>query len=226
MANKQSDNLVIGGGKSGKEGIRLLYANVGTPYKTETATKTKNSYEVTMLIPKSDKRLCSMIHDAIKSHIEINNLGRIKAEKKPFQLASENDNDGVVENYGDNYYLLKAKTSFKPKVYGSVPVKGQHLKDIDTIDSLYYGGSWAVVVVNFYNYHFNGNDENGRKLNVKGIGCNLKTARFYKHDERLGGASDVDVDIFGECVSAGEEDEFFSGSPSTSDKYDDDDDGF
>ena len=153
---------------------RFSYVNVFQPRKSDENAEPK--YELTLLIPKNDKKTYKKITDAIEA---ANARGKSKfGDKWPAKPKNTlKDGDGYKES-GDEYgpeckghWVLRASSKTKPQV---VDADRQDILDTTEV----YSGCYGRVSLNFYPYMVPSN---------KGISCGLGNVQKLADGEALGG---------------------------------------
>lgn len=153
---------------------RFSYVNIFAPRKSDEGNEPR--YELTLLIPKSDKKTYKAIMDAIEA---ANVKGKSKfGDKWPAKPKNTlKDGDGYKES-GDEYgpeckghWVLRASSKTKPQI-----VDRNCMDILDTTEV--YSGCYGRASVNFYPFLVPSN---------KGITCGLGNVQKLADGEALGG---------------------------------------
>lgn len=160
--------------------VRFSYAHVFKPSAMEEGQTEK--YSVSVIIPKSNKKLIAKIQEAIKAATEEGKVklgGKIPANlKTPLR-------DGDIDREDDESYansmFINANSTRKPAVVDA---------DLDPILDAddFYSGCYGRVSLNFYAYNASGN---------KGIAAGLGNLQKLEDGERLSGGGSTAEDDFG-----------------------------
>lgn len=153
---------------------RLSYVSIFQPRKSEEGSEPK--YELTLLIPKSDKKTHKLIMDAIAA---ADVRGKAKfGDKWPAKPKNTlKDGDGYKESgdeYGPeckNHWVLRATSKTKPQV---VDRDKQEILDPTEV----YSGCYGRASIDFYPFVVPSN---------KGITCGLGNVQKLADGEALGG---------------------------------------
>lgn len=163
--------------------VRFSYAHVFEPYAFPGEDPKKARYEVTLIIPKSDKKTVDALNAAIKQAIEDGKSilgdknGRINTAVLQLPLY---DGDAKGDPSYKGCYYLKAKSNRKPGVVDA------NLQPIIEPEA-FYSGCYGRASVNFKAFN-----------NVsKGVGAYLNNVQKLKDGEPLGGANSAPEDDFG-----------------------------
>ena len=153
---------------------RLSYPHLFEKYAFE---EEKPTYNVTLLIPKSDKKTIGEINSAIQAAFEEggkDKFGNLPLNSMKIEKPLKDGDEKVAEKpeaveYKDMYYI-KAKSTVKPNVVD------RDLNPIIDTDEV-YAGCWARASLRFYPYN-----------NVaKGVGVMLNNVQKWKDDDAFGG---------------------------------------
>ena len=161
--------------------VRFSYVQVFEPSAIEEGQTKK--YSVSIIIPKSDKKLIKKIQDAIAQALEEGKAkfgGRIPANyKNPLR-------DGDVERPDDEAYensmFVNANSIRKP---GLVDENTDPIMDRDE----FYSGCYGRASINFYAFNVSGN---------RGIAAGLNNLQKLEDGEKLGGSASSAEDDFGD----------------------------
>lgn len=167
--------------KTGK--CRFSYVNIFQPRKSEDGGEAK--YELTLLIPKSDKKTYKAIISAIEA---ASKKGAAKfGDKWPAKPKSPlKDGDGYKDN-GDEYdpeckghWVLRARSNRKPDI---VNVDREDILDKNEV----YSGCYGRATIDFFPFAVPTN---------KGISCGLGNVQKLADGEALGGGRTKAADDF------------------------------
>ena len=157
---------------------RISFANIWEP---KSINGGEEKYSVSCIIPKSDKKTLTKIHNAIETAKEAGKAKRFGG-KIPANLRIPL-RDGDIDRPDDEAYadamFLNANAKDAPQI---VDRKVQPILDPMECGS----GDYCNVSVNFYAYNANGN---------KGIGAGLGNIQLIKNGERLAGKASASSDF-------------------------------
>jgi hypothetical protein len=158
--------------------VRFSYAHVFQPTSMDDGKDPK--YNISLLIPKSDKATIKKIQDAIELAKEEGKAklgGKIPANlKTPLRDGdSERPDDAAYAGH----YFINANSAQKPGVVD---------KDLNPIitPEEFYSGCYGRASINFYAYNVSGN---------KGIAAGLNNLQKLEDGERLSGGSTAEEDF-------------------------------
>lgn len=160
--------------------VRFSYAHVFTPTSMDDGKDPK--FNVSILIPKTDKTTIKKIQDAIELAKE---EGKAKLGGKIPATLKTPLRDGDSERPDDaayaGHYFINANSAQKPGIVD---------KDMNAIISPeeFYSGCYGRASVNFYAYNVSGN---------KGIAAGLNNLQKLEDGERLSGGSTAEEDFGG-----------------------------
>lgn len=159
--------------------VRFSYANVWVPTSIEEGDEKK--YNVSLLIPKKDKKTVRAIEEAIATETELllEKLG-VKVLPKGAKIAELRDGD---EEYpGDEtmegMYFIRVSSKTKPGVVEKDPETGKVIEIINPDE--FYSGCYGKASVNAYWYAPD-------KKPYKGVTLGLNNVMKTKEGEALGG---------------------------------------
>lgn len=171
--------------------VRFSYVHVFEPWGNEGSDNKK--YQLTLLIPKSDKETIRCIQEATEA-------AKAKGKKdywkgiipKSLEVALRDGDDKADEHpeYEGMMYL-SAKSSRKP---GIVDRYRQPIEDPEEL----YSGCWGRAAISLYPYEFSGK---------KGVACALNNLQKIKDDERFGASVTKAEDDFNDNFADGYEDD-------------------
>lgn len=172
--------------------VRFSYVHVFEPWGQDD---NKKKYQLTILVPKSDKETIKCIEKAIENAKTYGKDhcwdGRIPNR---LDIAYYDGEDKVDENpeYEGMMYT-SAKSDRKPQV---IDLYKQPIEDPEE----FYSGCWGRASIQFYPYNFSGK---------KGIACALNNLQKVKDDTRFGASiSKAEDDFDDDFAEEYEDDEF------------------
>lgn len=158
--------------------VRFSYVHVFEPQAIDEGSPKK--YSVSIIIPKSDKKLLAKIKTAIDNAAEAGKVklgGKIPANlKTPLRDGDlEREDDPIYENC----MFIGATSQSKPGVVD---------KDLNPIIDRdeFYSGCYGRASINFYAFNASGN---------KGIAAGLNNLQKLEDGERLSGGSTAEEDF-------------------------------
>jgi hypothetical protein len=161
---------------------RFSYVNVFEPTSMDEGQEKK--YNLSILIPKSDKATMAKIHAAIEEATQQGLTSKFGG-KKPATLKNPL-RDGDIEKPEDDTYaghfFINAKSTRKPQIVDA---------NLDPIMSQeeFYSGCYGRASITFYAYATAGS---------KGIAAGLENLQKLEDGERLGGGSSSAAEDFGD----------------------------
>ena len=166
--------------------VRFSYVHIFTPEAVAEGSDKK--YSVSLIIPKSNKKLVAEIKAAIDAAIEAGVAQRFGG-KRPLNLRSPL-RDGDMEKADDDAYagayFINATSKTKPGVVKRVKLNGENkLVEVTNEDDV-YSGCFGFASVNFFAYNNAGN---------KGIGAGLNNILKTRDGDYLGGRSSAESDF-------------------------------
>ena len=178
--------------------VRFSYVHIFTPEAVAEGSDKK--YSVSLIIPKSNKKLVAEIKTAIDAAIEAG-VAQKFGGKRPLNLRSPL-RDGDLEKADDDAYagayFINATSKTKPGVVKRVKINGQN-KLVEVVDEQdIYSGCYGIVSINFFPYNNAGN---------KGIGAGLNNVLKTNDGDYLGGRSSAQTDFGGVNLDAFDNDE-------------------
>lgn len=181
MANPTITKCLIGE-------ARMNFVHVFTPDSFDDKSEPK--YSVVLAFPKSDKKLYATIQKAIDECVE-----KAKAQyggtlPKKFNIIEIQDGEDWDEKFNlEDFYVIKASSSYKPEVVKKARVTGKIQLVPITDEDEFYSGCYGYASVTFYKY------DTGVS---KGITCGLNSLLKSKDGERLGsGSGNAEADFAG-----------------------------
>lgn len=171
MALLSKTRLLIGD----KEPVRFSYANVFQPVAFQEGAKSK--YQVSVLIPKSDKATMDEIKSAWQNAV---NEGKekfgsgFKAPTSGNYFPIHDGDEKESEEYAGHWYLTaKSLPNRPPKVLNRMK------QEISEDSGEFYSGCYGAITVNFYPY----------QSIAKGVGVGLGNIIKLVDGDKLGGGS-------------------------------------
>ena len=157
---------------------RISFANIWEP---KAINGGEEKYSVSCLIPKTDKKTLTKIHNAIEAAKELGKSKRWGGKIPPnLKLPLR---DGDVERPDDETYaghmFFNASSKDAPQI---VDRKVDEIHDPMECGS----GDYCNVSVNFYGFNANGN---------RGVAAGLGNIQLIKHGERLSGKASASSDF-------------------------------
>ena len=160
--------------------VRFSYANVWEPTAIEEGKPKK--YNVSILIPKKDKKGLAKIEAAIEAAVELAKAkygGKLpKGFKLPLRDGDEDKDDEAYEGT----MFFSASSNRKPQI---VDEDVQPILDRDE----FYSGCYGRASINFYLFDVSGS---------KGIAAGLNNLQKLEDGEHLGGGGSSAEDDFGD----------------------------
>lgn len=180
MNENTSTKIVIGE-------CRLSYCHLFTPEAASEGSEKK--YSVSIIIPKSNKKLVNEINAAIAAAAQagIAKFGGRKPANLKTPLRDGDEDRPDDEAYADSWFI-NATSRTKPGVVKASKVMGEtKLVEVSNEDEV-YSGCYGWVSVNFFAYNNAGN---------RGIAAGLNNVLKTKDGEFLGGRSSAQSDFSG-----------------------------
>lgn len=180
MNENTSTKIVIGE-------CRLSYCHLFTPEAASEGSEKK--YSVSIIIPKSNKKLVNEINAAIAAAAQagIAKFGGRKPANLKTPLRDGDEDRPDDEAYADSWFI-NATSRTKPGVVKASKVMGEtKLVEVSNEDEV-YSGCYGWVSVNFFAYNNAGN---------RGIAVGLNNVLKTKDGEFLGGRSSAQSDFSG-----------------------------
>ena len=180
MNENTSTKIVIGE-------CRLSYCHLFTPEAASEGSEKK--YSVSIIIPKSNKKLVNEINAAIAAAAQagIAKFGGRKPANLKTPLRDGDEDRPDDEAYADSWFI-NATSRTKPGVVKASKVMGEtKLVEVSNADEV-YSGCYGWVSVNFFAYNNAGN---------RGIAAGLNNVLKTKDGEFLGGRSSAQSDFSG-----------------------------
>lgn len=162
--------------------VRFSYVHVYEPTAMEEGQDKK--YNVSILIPKTDKKTIKKFRDAEKealAALKIANGGKLPKAGK-LEILRDGDEEKEGDEAYEGMYFFGASSLKKPRIFD---INLDEIMDPDE----FYSGCWGRATVNVYEF----------LKGKKGITCGLQGLQKRKDGEPLGGggasASDFDDDF-------------------------------
>lgn len=165
--------------------VRFSYVHIFTPEAVADGSDKK--YSVSLIIPKSNKKLIAEIKAAIEAAVQ---AGLAKfGGKRPVNLRSPL-RDGDLERSDDEAYagahFINVSSKTKPGIVKRMKVNGENRLVEVTNEEDIYSGCYGFASVNFFAYSNAGN---------KGIGAGLNNILKTRDGEYLGGRTSAESDF-------------------------------
>lgn len=166
--------------------VRFSYVHIFTPEAAAEGGDKK--YSVSLIIPKSNKKLIADIKAAIEAATQAGIASRFDG-KRPVNLRSPL-RDGDLERADDEAYkgayFINVSSKTKPGIVKRMKVNGENkLVEVTNEDDI-YSGCYGFASVNFFAYNNKGN---------RGIGAGLNNILKTRDGEYLGGRSSAESDF-------------------------------
>ena len=166
--------------------VRFSYVHIFTPEAAAEGGDKK--YSVSLIIPKSNKKLIADIETAIEAATQAGIASRFDG-KRPVNLRSPL-RDGDLERADDEAYagayFINVSSKTKPGIVKRMKINGENkLVEVTNEDDI-YSGCYGFASVNFFAYNNKGN---------RGIGAGLNNILKTRDGEYLGGRSSAESDF-------------------------------
>lgn len=166
--------------------VRFSYVHIFTPEAAAEGGDKK--YSVSLIIPKSNKKLIADIKAAIEAATQAGIASRFDG-KRPVNLRSPL-RDGDLERADDEAYagayFINVSSKTKPGIVKRMKVNGENkLVEVTNEDDI-YSGCYGFASVNFFAYNNKGN---------RGIGAGLNNILKTRDGEYLGGRTSAESDF-------------------------------
>lgn len=166
--------------------VRFSYVHIFTPEAAAEGGDKK--YSVSLIIPKSNKKLIADIKTAIEAATQAGIASRFDG-KRPVNLRSPL-RDGDLERADDEAYagayFINVSSKTKPGIVKRMKINGENkLVEVTNEDDI-YSGCYGFASVNFFAYNNKGN---------RGIGAGLNNILKTRDGEYLGGRSSAESDF-------------------------------
>ena len=162
--------------------VRFSYANVFEPTAMDESQDKK--YNISILIPKSDKATLAKVNAAIEAALQAGLASKFGG-KKPANLKMplrDGDIDKPEDDTYAGHFFINAKSNRKPQIVDA------NLDPIMSQDE-FYSGCYGRASVTFYAYATAGS---------KGIAAGLENLQKLQDGERLGGGGSSAAEDFGD----------------------------
>lgn len=171
--------------------VRFSYLNVFEP--TAIDENSRKTYNVSLIIPKSDTVTISKIKKAIEAAKELYKSKLVDKNGKMPATMWNPLRDGDLER-GDspeyeNSFFVNAKSEVRPGLVD------KDLNPIMSKDEL-YSGCYGRASISFFGFNQSGN---------KGISCGLNNLQKLSDGEPLGGGASAESDFGGENAYVGDD---------------------
>ena len=166
--------------------VRFSYVHIFTPEAAAEGGDKK--YSVSLIIPKSNKKLIADIKTAIEAATQAGIASRFDG-KRPVNLRSPL-RDGDLERADDEAYagayFINVSSKTKPGIVKRMKINDENkLVEVTNEDDI-YSGCYGFASVNFFAYNNKGN---------RGIGAGLNNILKTRDGEYLGGRSSAESDF-------------------------------
>ena len=166
--------------------VRFSYVHLFTPDQIDDSSEPK--YSVSLIIPKSNKRLINDIKAAIDIALE-NGVSSKFGGKKPTGWKSplrDGDLDRPDDNAYANSFFINASSRMKPGVVKRDKVLGKNALVQITDEEEVYSGCYGYASVNFFAFSTAGN---------KGVAAGLNNVLKTRDGDYLGGRVSAEADF-------------------------------
>jgi len=166
--------------------VRFSYVHLFTPDQIDDSSEPK--YSVSLIIPKSNKRLINDIKAAIDIALE-NGVSSKFGGKKPTGWKSplrDGDLDRPDDNAYANSFFINASSRMKPGVVKRDKVLGKNALVQITDEEEVYSGCYGYASVNFFAFSTAGN---------KGVAAGLNNVLKTRDGDYLGGRLSAEADF-------------------------------
>lgn len=166
---------------------RMNFARVFKPEAIDEKSEPK--YSIVLTFPKTNKELYQKIQAAIDECTE-----KAKAQyggtlPKKFSIVEIQDGADWDEKFNlEDFYVLKASSSFKPEIVKKAKVMGKVQLVPITDEEEFYSGCFGYASVSFYKYDTD---------RSKGITCGLNSLLKSRDGDKLGGSGSAEADFAG-----------------------------
>jgi len=170
--------------------VRFSYANVWVPTAMEEGDEKK--YNVSLLIPKKDKKTVKAIEDAIEAEKDLL-LEKLGVTKLPKHAKVAELRDGDEEYPGDptmeGMWFIRVSSKAKPGIVEKDPESGKVTEIIQPDE--FYSGCYGKASVNAFYY-------NPDKKPYLGVSLGLNNLMKTRDGEHLGGGRVSAEEDFGD----------------------------
>lgn len=166
--------------------VRFSYCHIFKP--EAVADEGEKKYSISVIIPKSNKKLIAEIKAAIEAAVQAGVTQRFEG-KRPANLRSplrDGDTERPEDDSYANAYFINASSKIKPGIVKIMKINGQNKLVEVTNEEDVYSGCYGFVSVNFFAYNNRGN---------KGIGAGLNNILKTRDGEYLGGRASAEADF-------------------------------
>jgi len=166
--------------------VRFSYVHLFTPDQIDDSSEPK--YSVSLIIPKSNKRLINDIKAAIDIALE-NGVSSKFGGKKPTGWKSplrDGDIDRPDDDAYANSFFINASSRMKPGVVKRDKVLGKNALVQITDEEEVYSGCYGYASVNFFAFNTAGN---------KGVAAGLNNVLKTRDGDYLGGRVSAEADF-------------------------------
>ena len=166
--------------------VRFSYCHIFTP--EAVADEGEKKYSLSVIIPKSNKKLIAEIKAAIEAAVQAGISQRFEG-KRPANMRSplrDGDVDRPEDDAYANSYFINASSKTKPGIVKIMKLDGKNKLVEVTNEEDVYSGCYGFVSVNFFAYNNRGN---------KGIGAGLNNILKTRDGDYLGGRASAESDF-------------------------------
>ena len=166
--------------------VRFSYVHIFTPEAVAEGNEKK--YSVSLIIPKTNKKLIAEIKAAIEAAIQAGIASRFDG-KRPVNLRSPLRDGDLGRAEDEAYagaYFVNVSSKTKPGIVKRMKVNGENRLVEVTNEEDIYSGCYGFASVNFFAYNNKGN---------KGIGAGLNNILKTRDGEYLGGRTSAESDF-------------------------------
>jgi hypothetical protein len=183
MANPTITKCLIGE-------ARMNFVHVFTPDSFDEKSEPK--YSVVLSFPKTNKELYKKIQSAIDECVEKAKAKHGGTLPRKFSIVEIKDGEDWDPKYNlEDFYTIKATSSFKPEVVKKATVMGMTQLVPITNEEDFYSGCYGYASVAFYEF-------GGEKSPNKGVTCALNNLLKSRDGEKLGeGTGSAEADFAG-----------------------------
>jgi hypothetical protein len=178
--------------------VRFSYVHLFAPDQIDDSSEPK--YSVSLIIPKSNKRLINDIKAAIDIALE-NGVSSKFGGKKPTGWKSplrDGDLDRPDDNAYANSFFINASSRMKPGVVKRDKVLGKNALVQITDEEEVYSGCYGYASVNFFAFNTAGN---------KGVAAGLNNVLKTRDGDYLGGRVSAEADFADVAAQLNDDDE-------------------
>ena len=185
MANPTITKCLIGE-------ARMNFVHVFAPDSFDDKSEPK--YSVVLSFPKTNKELYKKIQAAIEECTKKAEAKHGGTLPRKFSIIEIKDGEDWDPKYNlEDFYTVKATSSFKPEVVKKTTVMGKTQLTPITDEEEFYSGCYGYASVSFYEY-------GGDKSPSKGITCALNSLLKSRDGEKLGTESANAEEVYADVL--------------------------